>query len=68
MQATEAKLLTTAELARRLDVGQDKIRALAKAGRIPSVQVGANGRRFDWAEVMAALRAEAAAERQERAS
>jgi excisionase family DNA binding protein len=66
MQATEAKLLTTAELARRLDVGQDKIRALAKAGRIPSVQVGANGRRFVWAEVMTALRAEAATERQER--
>jgi len=63
----EIRWLTASELARRLAVGQDKIRALAKAGRIPSVRIGPNGRRFDWLEVLAALRAEAATGRQERA-
>ena len=53
---TNEKLLTTAELARRLDVSQDKVRVLAKAGEIPSVLVG-NGRRFVWPDVLAALRA-----------
>jgi len=57
MNATPEKLLTVEELARRLDVGQDKVRAMAKAGRIPCVEVGANTRRFDWQEVLAALRA-----------
>ena len=59
MNATNEKLLTVEELARRLDVGQNKIRDLAREGRIPSVQVGRN-RRFDWLEVLAALRSEPA--------
>ncbi|MBL8753823.1 MAG: helix-turn-helix domain-containing protein [Planctomycetes bacterium] len=53
---TNDKLLTTAELARRLDVSQDKLRALAKDGEIPSVLVGV-GRRFFWPDVLMALRA-----------
>lgn len=59
MNTTPEKLLTVQELARRLDVGQDKVRDLARCGRIPSVQVGANGLRFDWREVIEALRAPA---------
>jgi excisionase family DNA binding protein len=66
MEATETKLLTAAELARRLDVGQDKVRVLAREGRIPSLTVGTNGLRFDWHEVLRALRTEAATTRQER--
>ena len=62
MQATPEKLLTVQELARRLDVGQCKVRNLAHEGRIPSVQVGPNGMRFDWQEVLAALRTEQDAE------
>ena len=57
------KLLTVAELARRLDVGEDKVRAMAKRGEIPSVKVG-NGRRFVWADVLAALQRSANAERE----
>ena len=49
------KLLTTAELARRLDVSQRSVRALVRAGQIPSVNVG-SGRRFVWPDVLAALR------------
>ena len=68
MNASPEKLLTVQELARRLDVGQDKVRDLARSGRIPFVQVSRNGLRFVWDDVLQALRAEAAAERQERAS
>ncbi|MEO6594755.1 MAG: hypothetical protein ABIP94_08385 [Planctomycetota bacterium] len=64
----ETKLLTAAELARRLHVGQDKVRTLAREGHIPSLTVGANGLRFDWHEVLLALRTESVTERQERAS
>jgi excisionase family DNA binding protein len=66
MNANEERLLTTRELARRLAVGQGKVRNMARDGRIPGVRLDASGWRFDLAEVLAALRAEAATERQER--
>jgi excisionase family DNA binding protein len=48
------KMLTVAELARRLDVGQEKVRELARDGRIPFLRVGKT-MRFEWAAVRAAL-------------
>ncbi len=64
MNATESRLLTTDELARRLHVGSAKIRDLARAGRIPSIRVG-KALRFDWREVVTALRTKGNAEREE---
>jgi excisionase family DNA binding protein len=63
VNANDEKLLRTRELARRLAVGQDKVRDMAREGLIPSVRVGANGLRFDWDEVIAALRANGPQER-----
>lgn len=59
------KLLTTAELARRLDVSRGKVSDLARSGAIPSVDVGPNVRRFVWNEVLDALRQAASRGRQE---
>jgi excisionase family DNA binding protein len=66
MNVNEERLLTTRELARRLAVGQGKVRNMARDGRIPGVRLDSSGWRFDLAEVLAALRAEAATDRQER--
>jgi excisionase family DNA binding protein len=63
MNANEQRLLTTRELARRLSVGQGKVRNMARDGRIPGVRLDTNGWRFDFAAVLAALQAEAEAER-----
>jgi excisionase family DNA binding protein len=69
MNTIPDKLLTAEELARRLNVGQDKVRGLARTGHIPSVQVGKHGLRFDWHDVLETLRvAGAAVNRQEQAS
>ena len=48
------RLLSTIELARRLNCGRDRIGELVRAGRIPYVMVGCL-RRFDYAEVIKAL-------------
>jgi excisionase family DNA binding protein len=61
METNNEKLLTTAELARRLGVGRRKVRQMVKAGQIPSIQLGGSGLRFDWYQVLTALRAEAVA-------
>jgi excisionase family DNA binding protein len=53
------KLLTVDELARRLDIGHEKVRELAREGRIPCLHVGKT-MRFVWAEVCDALRPKAA--------
>lgn len=55
---TDAKtLLTTAELAARLNVCEDTVRAMVRDGRIPALRLGVNTLRFDWEEVTKALRA-----------
>jgi len=56
MNANDEQLLTTADLARRLSIGQDKVRALARDGRIPCIEVDGCGLRFHWHEVESALR------------
>jgi len=53
-------------LARFLGVGRGTVDALRKSGRIPFVRIGPKTIRFDIEAVVAALRAEAATERQER--
>lgn len=52
------RLLSTIELARRLNCGRDRIGELVRARRIPYVMVGSL-RRFDYAEVVKCLRVEA---------
>ena len=53
-------------LARFLGVGRSTVDMLRKTGRIPFVRIGPKTIRFDIEAVVAALRAEAATERQER--
>lgn len=48
------KLLTVQELARRLDVGRQKVRELARSGSIPFLCVG-GAMRFQWGAVVQAL-------------
>lgn len=55
-------------LARILGVGRGTVDMLRKTGRIPFVRIGPKTIRFDVEAVVTALRAEAATERQERAS
>ncbi len=55
-------------LARFLGVGRGTVDVLRKTGRIPFVRIGPKTIRFDIESVVAALRAEAATERRERAS
>lgn len=50
------QLLTKRQLAERLNVSQDCIWRLAKAGRIPQVVLAPHVRRFDFEEVMEALK------------
>lgn len=61
-------LLDAVGLARRLYVGVGAVDDLRRAGRIPFVRIGPKTVRFDFGEVLRALRAEAATGRQERAS
>lgn len=49
------RLLTVAELARRLSLGDATVRKLARAGQLPALQVGGQ-LRFRWADVVEALR------------
>jgi excisionase family DNA binding protein len=55
MEATPDRLMTAQDLARRLGVGQEKVRELAREGRIPVLYVGAT-MRFELEAVLAALR------------
>ena len=50
------ELLTAAQLAERLKVRPSTVREWAKTGRIPEIRISAKVRRFDPAEVEAALR------------
>lgn len=56
MTANDERLLTTRELARRLAIGQGKVRSMVRDGLIPGVRIEPNGWRFDWNEVLRALR------------
>lgn len=51
----DQKLMTVAELAQRLDIGQAKIRSMVRNGELPHLRVG-NQPRFNWDEVVTALR------------
>ena len=59
------RLLTVADLAQRLSVGHQKVRELARSGAIPSLPIG-NSLRFDWSEVVTALRPESSSGAQPR--
>jgi excisionase family DNA binding protein len=50
------EFLTAAELAERLRVRPATIRGWGRAGRIPTVRLSRRVLRFDWNEVLAALR------------
>ena len=50
------RLLTADELARRLNVGSAMVRDLERTRRIPSIRLGPKTVRFDFAEVVEALR------------
>lgn len=50
------ELLTTAQLAKRLNVASSTIRRWVRERIIPEIVVRQNVRRFDLAEVMTALR------------
>ncbi len=50
------ELLTAAQLAARLKIRPSTVREWAKTGRIPEIRLSAKVRRFDSAEVEAALR------------
>jgi excisionase family DNA binding protein len=52
--------VTAKELAHRMRVTPDTIKAWSREGRIPSVRVSARVLRFNVAEVMAAIRAKGA--------
>lgn len=49
-------LLTAEELADRLGIPERRVIELTKAGRIPEVRVSERCRRFDYGDVLAALK------------
>lgn len=55
-----SELLTTAQLAKRLQVSRDTVREWARDGRIPEIRISEKTRRFDLDEVMRSLRGERA--------
>ncbi len=55
-QVEHRRLLTADELSRRLNVGAAMVRDLERTGRIPSIRLGPKTVRFDFAEVVEALR------------
>ena len=59
------QFLSGRELAARLRLSPDTIRRWAAEGRIPSLLISANRRRFDWDSVLEALGCRRAVERQE---
>jgi excisionase family DNA binding protein len=52
----ETNLLTVAELAKRLRLRPRTVQGWARQGRIPSVKLSSKVVRFDWHDVLAALR------------
>ena len=49
------RLLTTAEVAKRLGCSTETVLNYAKAGRIPCVRINRNSIRFNWEKVVEAL-------------
>ena len=58
-----AELLTTAQLAKRLQVSPGTIRDWAHDGRIPQIRLSQKSRRFVLGDVLAALNQKAGAKR-----
>ncbi|MBI1314102.1 helix-turn-helix domain-containing protein [bacterium] len=54
--AMTTELLTPAQLAERLQVRRSTVIHWARTGRIPEVRITSKVRRFDFGEVVAALR------------
>ena len=61
--AMTGQLLTAEELAERLAVSPRTVIEWARAGRIPEIRASRRIRRFDYADVLAALKASPGAER-----
>jgi excisionase family DNA binding protein len=53
----EGNLLSADDLAARLRVRPSTVRAWARADRIPAIRIGPKTLRFDFAEVLRAIRA-----------
>jgi len=52
----ELQLITIDELAERLRIHPDTLRGLYRRGKIPGIKLGYRTLRFDYANVLAALR------------
>lgn len=54
--AGELQLITIGELAERLRIHPDTLRGLYRRGKIPGIKLGHRTLRFDYAQVIDALR------------
>jgi len=54
--AGELQLITIGELAERLRIHPDTLRGLYRRGKIPGIKLGHRTLRFDYAQVLEALR------------
>ena len=52
------ELLTTDQLAERLHVKARTVQEWSRTGRIPAVRISAKVVRYDWCEIMKALRSQ----------
>ncbi len=52
----ETELLTVAQLAKRLSIRPRTVQAWSRSGRIPTVKLSSKVLRFDWQEVLEAVR------------
>jgi predicted site-specific integrase-resolvase len=59
---SDTEWLTASQLADRLHLRTRTVQTWARRGRIPTVKLSAKVVRFDWLEVLAALRAQAKSE------
>jgi excisionase family DNA binding protein len=56
------RLLSAREVAERIGLREETIRRWARCGRIPSIRATARTIRFDYGDVVAALRAQGASQ------
>jgi excisionase family DNA binding protein len=59
--SAQNQLLTPAELAERLKVSEETVKRKARAGQIPALHLGSQVLRFDYDEVLNAMKGARAA-------